>query len=353
MATKWNGKGAPPSKAAAEEYMKAHHVASSEIKDALAAYDAEFKYDRHPSTAKALANLGDQSRNAVTRQRTSSENKAKDAAEPKTRKPATASRSAASAPKGKTKTDANGLPSLEDFTGTSSHGQPLLPYTAGADVLAGVKVRDAHTGKMRAPRYHELGTLLPVTEGWSPEKTAALQQQMLTIGLYGTNKTRLGTWGSADQEAMAALLTEANVTGRTRTEQLHEWMIHPPTPEELGIALGKEKKPATLRLTNPADVRASAETVSQQLLGHIDTGIVNSAASGYNALESSAQTAANDVANSDTGGSSYDAPTPAAYLEDKIRREKPLEVGAHQFLSTWNNFLSLLGPGGGRLQAEA
>lgn len=321
-AKKWDGRGDPPSKAAAIAWLKSQGVDMT---------DAAYWWSDPRAETRTAAQMGKDARALV-------------ATQPKAKAKAAPAKAAASntSTKGKApaKTGDAALVTPPDLSGAGTNDQPLLPYTAGADVLAAVPAR-----------YHESDTVRPQKEGWGPEKIQLLQQQMADAGLYGSNSHVVGHWFAADQEALTALLTEANVNRRSMTDQLKEWSIRPPTPDDLRRILGtKAKPPLTVQLTNPMDVQTSAENVSQQLLGYTDRGFVNSAPAGYNAAETTAQTAAYDTANATAGGTSYQAPDMTSFLENKLRKEKPLEVDANSFLNTWDNFLNMLGPGGGHLQ---
>lgn len=238
-----------------------------------------------------------------------------------------------------------GLPPLDATL--SSKGSPLWPYEVGADTVTGLEVENRATSrffpgasKKVGARYYEADTLEPLR--WSPEQRAQMQRSLWQIGLYGDKKVRLGSWSSDDQKAFAMLLTQANVDGREWFEQLAEWKRRPPT-ELLSTLAGEGKAKPTLQVSNPIDIRTAAEKVSEGLIGRRDRTFVEGAVPALQAQEIGAQRAEIAEAEAGGGGTITAAPGGEAFLADKLRREKPVEVDGYAFLGGFETFLDMIG----------
>lgn len=242
-------------------------------------------------------------------------------------------------------TDGFGDPS--DFGGgLSTRGAPLWP---GDNAALGVdlEVENRATSRLlpggserTKARYFDQDTLEPLR--WSAEQRAQMQRALWQIGLYGDKKVRLGSWSADDQEAFKKLLTEANVSGREWFEQLAEWKRRPPL-ELLADMAGERKQKPTIQLTNPVDIRAAAESVSQKLIGRRDRAFVEASPKAIHKQETGAQRAAIGDAEAGGGGTLIAAPGGEAFLEDQLRREKPIEVDGYAFLGGFETFLDMIG----------
>lgn len=235
----------------------------------------------------------------------------------------------------------------------ASRGAPLLPYqVSDPSALDGVTFQDnslvgkaaaAATGKKQGRvgvRYYEQDTLTPLQ--WSPELRAQLQRSLYEIGLYGKDKVTLGSWGAADQAAFSELLSQANVDGREWFEQMAFWRAHPPQDLLSKIAGTQPKKP-TFQVSNPIDIRTAAESVSQGLTGRVDRGFVDTSVGGYQQAEKAAQEATYNDQAAGGGGTTTAQPQMQNYLQDRIRREQPLQVDGYSFLNGFDTFLGMVG----------
>lgn len=229
---------------------------------------------------------------------------------------------------------------------TPSRGAVLLPYDvsdpATLDTLdfENQSATRVLPGRERTKaRYYEQDTLAPLR--WSPEQRAQMQRAMHQIGLYGKRKVRLGSWGAADQAAFAELLVAANVEGRMWFEQLAEWKRRPPV-ELLEEMAGDTPKKPTIQVSNPLDVRAAAAAVDQELTGGGDIGFAQRQIGAYQAAESGAQMAVYGDQDAGGGGTVVDAPSVEQFMADKLRREKPIDVGAYSFLKSFNVFADMM-----------
>jgi hypothetical protein len=225
-----------------------------------------------------------------------------------------------------------GLPA--DFLANGGKGLALLPYDASPEALEGWTVKDWNTSKQVPVRYYERDAVQEPNK-WSSEKLVQMQAALYQLGLYGPNgRYTVGTWDLADQKAYTKLLMAANISGRTAREQLDEWHIRPP---DLATVLGDQK--GSVHLTNPADIRKSARDVSKNLLGKVDRSFVEAAPAAYQGEQLAAGEAT-------LGGASVvtDEGSMVGSLEERLRREKPIEVDGHSFVNQYQNFIKLLGP---------
>lgn len=255
-----------------------------------------------------------------------------------------------------TSTDSGGIGSdlgIPALGSAGSDGAPLLPYKTTSDFdqtqltfqnNSQLTPDDLnHPGQMIPARYHEADALAPLK--WSPELRAQLQTAFYNIGLYGNDKVTLGSWGANDQGAFAELLKTSNVNGLTWYEQLANWKARPPQ-DLLQKIKGATAKPL-VHLTNPDDIRSVARTVSQNLLGQDDPNFVASSVAAVNANESGYQQSQVDAAAAGGGQAVIDPGNPQNVLSEKLRREQPLKVDGNTFVNKFQSFLGMLGEQGG------
>jgi hypothetical protein len=131
--------------------------------------------------------------------------------------------------------------------------------------------------------------------------------------------------------------------GRTWADQLAYWKIVPPTAL-LAKIKGGQNKP-TIQVSNPVDIRTTAEKVSQGLTGRVDRGFAEGAVAGYQGQEVAAQQGAIADQQAGGGGTVTQAPSMQGYLEDKLRREQPLEVDGYSFLNAFQTLQQMMGAG--------
>ena len=227
-----------------------------------------------------------------------------------------------------------GLAKSERDSGLTGPGKPMIDHSLAGGYSTGKFVAGA--------RYFEQDTLEPIK--WTPERRADLQLLMHQIGLYGDAKTTLGRWDVQDQQTFAELLTQANVSGLTWVEQLAEWRRHPPLAllDKIKAGGGGSAGPQSVTVTSPTDILKTGQDVSQSVLGRVDAGIVNATVSPYQSLERGAGTDAVNAAG--TEGSVLTAPpSVSAFVEDKIRREHPIEADGYSFLGQFQSFMQMLG----------
>lgn len=240
-----------------------------------------------------------------------------------------------------------------------TRGEPLWPYAGGGTEGLTVKdqskavptsqerndprednPRNTNFGGQIGARYYEKDALQPLR--WSPERVAELQRTMQEIGLYGDKKVRLGSWGAADQDALAAVMADSNTKGLTWQETLVRWKREPPV-DLIESIKGEQPSQPTIRVTNPLDIRQASEAVSQSLTGAVDRQFAQGMVGGYQGAEIGAQQAVITDQDMGGGGVEADAPSVQAYAENQLRLQKPLEVDGYQFMSQFETFLDMLG----------
>lgn len=243
-------------------------------------------------------------------------------------------------------------------SGGSGRGAPLWPFDTSMltpEESAALTVESTGTigpsgmpwqksGGRTPPLYFEADLVAPVR--WSAERRADLQRLMHELGLYGDQKIRLGSWTSADQKAFATVLEQSNMGGTRYVETLARWRKNG-LPEDIAAALADEKaqgpKRPTIQVANPLDIRQTAEAVSQRLTGEVDRGFAQSTVGPYQSADAAAQGAVYNDQDAGGGGRTTQAPSIEAFAEDRLRREKPIEVDGYQFLGQFQNFLSMIG----------
>lgn len=361
MADKWNGKGRPPSKQAAIEWMRAQGVTR------LQHYWVE-----NPGGSKAtkddadnLDALGRNARSVVTEY-------TKDDANTSRAQTKATSKDAVAAVKNKADKNADGTISadekqvytaqggnpsdLEAFLAggpgaSSGKGAPLLPYAIPTDLDPTTlkfdnRSRNSDKNKRNegrpaqiGARYYEADTLTPLK--WSEERRAELQRTLFGMGLYGDKQIRLGSWSKDDQAIFAELLTSANVNGRTMADELDEWKRVPPA--EL-LAQLKSQAPAkpTLHVSNPVDIRAAAAQADQSTMGGGNLPFVQGAPAAYQPTEIAAQQAVTTDQAAGGGGTVTDQASAPEFFADKARREHPVEVGGYSYLKAFDQFANFI-----------
>lgn len=244
----------------------------------------------------------------------------------------------------------------------TTRGAPLWPYDVSGlsdDELGGITVdnksftdsllqtihkqitgQDLPIGRVNA-RYYAKDALAPLR--WSAEQRADLQRLMHGLGLYGDKQIRLGTWTAQDQDVFTAVLEYSNVGGTRWAETLSGWRKAGLPPELADKIKQAQPKRPTIQVTNPMDIRQAAVDVSRELTGEVDRGFAEGSVGGYQGQEIAAQQGVYGDQEAGGGGTVTAAPSMGAYLEDKLRRENPIEVDGYQFLGQFQNFLSMMG----------
>lgn len=213
--------------------------------------------------------------------------------------------------------------------GASDRGEVLLPYE-GVD--PNLYEDFDNPGRKGLGAYRARDALAPGRKSWSPEKLAAMQRTFASLGLYGGKTVVTGTYDGLTQAIFTKLLKDANVSGRTWTQQLSEWQIRPPKVADEG------KAPNVV--SNPIDIRKTAGSVVTNLVGGGEEyrGFVNDAVAPVQAN----QLAYGQGMDGTNGGTVTQAPDMEAFLEDKMRREHPIDVAGNSFLSVFDKFANFI-----------
>jgi hypothetical protein len=249
------------------------------------------------------------------------------------------------------------LPDLKGFAqGGGERGEALWPFpTQGMtpEEIAAITVQNKSRrkgavngvvpdaqGRVGA-RYLASSTIVPLK--WSQERRADLQRVMHGLGLYGDEKVTLGSWDEKDTDAFATILQYSNVEGLSYIETLAGWrQTGIPAELQAKIKSGAPKRP-TIQVTSPLDIRKAAQETSRELIGRVDTGFAEGVVKPYQAAEAGAQGAVYGNQEAGGGGTVTQEASLGAFAEDKLRREKPLEVDGYQFLNQFQGFLSMIG----------
>lgn len=193
------------------------------------------------------------------------------------------------------------------------------------------------------PRYLNGDEFTPGSQ--SPEDVARLQRRLWQAGLLDDDFS-VGVWDSASVRGYRALLTFANSSGLEWQEALARYgeMFDAETGGRFRPGDQAPEAPLPIRLTNPADVRNTAENVARHLLGrsNIDPAFVERMVAAYHTAETSYQRTV------DAGGTAVSPPDLASFLGDAVRNENPTEVQAHTVAGqVADDFMSIIGGFGG------
>ncbi|MDP9389132.1 MAG: hypothetical protein M3Q48_14735 [Actinomycetota bacterium] len=189
------------------------------------------------------------------------------------------------------------------------------------------------------PRYHEGHDYLPAT--LSVEDRAALQRAMLAAGVYDRNdRVRIGLWDDTSRQAYRRVLELANASGMDVGGALNAWARMPPAEDTV------MRKPLTVRVANPADLRQVMRTASRRTMGRYASDEETEAfVSAFQAAQAQAQRA--EYALDETGGVVTAPPDPATFAEQRIRELYPAEAFAADLADTGAEFFDLLDSIGG------
>lgn len=234
-------------------------------------------------------------------------------------------------------------PPTATTTGRAPIGVPE-GYTAGKQPTVGYgdTLPENPEGQgLRSPRYFEGAELRPAN--WTPDQIADLQKKMAEAGLL-KGKFRLGYWDGASQKAYTALLSYANQSGRTATASLDELRTHPEQGDD-----GEGRPPLATKTTSPDDLRNTFRDVTRKLTGfQLPDEELAKYISAYNQVELERQRQEYAITDPEgQGGNVVTIPDPSAYIEERMRKERPVDVGSHEIASRANEFYDLLGSFGG------
>lgn len=189
--------------------------------------------------------------------------------------------------------------------------------------------------KTVAPRYKEGAQYDPA--GWSRERIAELQMQMVKAGLL-TGQFALGRWDDASSDAYKSVLSYANRAGLRMQEALDAIKANP-TPDDAG----PKRAPLVVQLSNEADLRTIADKVATDAIGH---GFTPAELAQYilqqHGAERAEQTAAYNA--TETGGTVTAAPNAQVAATDLARELHPQEFEATGLVNLAKSFLDGIRP---------
>lgn len=214
----------------------------------------------------------------------------------------------------------------EDYTAVIEN--PVLQDRTSSPTAVEAAARDRFIE--RAPRYFEGDEFKPAQLG--PASIAELQRQMVEAGLL-TDSFRLGVWDSATVAAYRDLLSYANASGLTDRQALLRYRAG----EQVGEP---ERAPLVIQQSNPEELRRVFRQAVIETLGvGWDRGRIDQAVQAYMAEEARVQREAYDLEL--TGGTITNIPSPETFIEERARREEPVEAQVHDTLDFVQQFMSL------------
>jgi hypothetical protein len=175
----------------------------------------------------------------------------------------------------------------------------------------------------------------------SPGQVARLQDILAGIGLL--TEYRRGYWDPNSQKAYREVLEYANGAGITDEMEAIRRIAE---TGALGgkIGGGRTRAPLTVRKSNPLDIKSAADAVAQNVLGR---GLTNDELpqiiAAIQQMETSVQTQAYNM--DETGGTVTEAPSLAAFVEQKLRIQNPGEAQDMDVSGQVNNLMDIFGMG--------
>lgn len=237
-------------------------------------------------------------------------------------------------------------PAITSTTGTTSRPKPLgVPeYVMGPD---GQPTPYAVPGGIQGD---VLGVPIPSVpilphffdgDEWRPAslppgQIARLQDLLAGVGLL--DEYRRGYWDANSQKAYREVLEFANASGigdeATAIRRIAE-------TGGLG-EVTKPRAPLTVRRSNPLDIKKGADDVARSVLGRkLRDDELPTIISAIQALETQAQTQAYNA-----DATVVEPPSLAAFVEQKLRVDNPVEARTQDELGVGNEFFDLLSGGG-------
>jgi hypothetical protein len=194
---------------------------------------------------------------------------------------------------------------------------------------------------LQPARYFEGDELLPAN--LSPSDVAKLQKELADAGLL-KGKFRLGFWDAASQKAYSEALAYANQTGTSIQRAIGDLKTHPEQGDD------KIRAPLVTKTSSPEELRSTFRDVSRKLLGRqLSDAELSPYINAYNQVELQRQREAYAIEDpAGQGGNVMGIPDPSSFIEERMRTEHPVDVGAHSIASRANEFYDLLGSFGGQ-----
>lgn len=214
----------------------------------------------------------------------------------------------------------------------------------------------------RAPRYGpETGaTARNLLRDLGPEDIARVQEAMKAVGLMPDGKFALGLADPRTTAGFQRLLGYANEVGQDWQTALNEFEASAAAAQAAELAAEQEKvrqgRVSRIRQSAPQTVDQAADEAFKVALGRKPTAAQRARfRTAYLGYERRAQqqefaqlAAAEDaaLAGRDSTITTTDPVSLSAYAEDYAQAENPAEAGAMDVSRTFDEFLTMLNPGG-------
>lgn len=183
-----------------------------------------------------------------------------------------------------------------------------------------------------APRYRKGDENKPPRN--SPEYIAGYQQELIAAGLLKKG-FRAGRWDEETIKAWKKVLEYANRAGLSAREALNELKDSPLIDLD-----GAEGRARIIELTPRTDIETVAERLGPELLGRkLTENELVALVSGFNALESSAQTNAYNAYDAGAG-TVTGAPQLQSYIEQQAKQVAPDDYQARRMADLSEQFLA-------------
>lgn len=184
---------------------------------------------------------------------------------------------------------------------------------------------------------------------------ASLQQQMYEAGLYpdgyysGKNQITPGSYDDDSFKVWSGVVQTAARAEKTPSEVLGDLIASRGRSGVTGGAGGGSggsmRAPFSPVVTNPLDIRDTAQVVAKKTLGRqFSDAELDRFVSSFQGMETGAQSTNYNAAAA--GGTTTAAPSMQTAAENAARTAAPAEAGAHDLASVYDMFTQLLGGGG-------
>ncbi len=247
-------------------------------------------------------------------------------------------------------TTGNSPPTTANFIGPAGYELPdsfkAHPMTSG---LADDYAQDI------SPQYHVTDELIPLKESWSPDRIAALQNQMVSSGLLKPRNYQLGFWDAPSIAAYRELLGYSNVSGQDYTTTLANFQATISKFGDTTTGANRVRQPFISELTDPNTLRDTLDAVSVRTMGR---GLTEQEKShfvdSFRATQQQAQQSKYDMAgalDTTTGaytgaGGSVTAPDEQSAASAFVKSTNPDAVKEYNYLNAFKAFQGLLSGSG-------
>lgn len=217
---------------------------------------------------------------------------------------------------------------VRNLPGTPSRDYPILA-PAGADLMGQFGL-DLGTSFSKQPQY-------VAGDEWKPGSNPDfnyrrdLQYKLLQLNLFDSEaEFRVGEWGPETAAAYARALAAANSSFMT----IEEWMEQAIANPAMAIKAkgGSTRKPLTVVVTDPEDLKATARGVASTLFGRnvkLPDEFMQQMINDYQALQRERQIQNYNM--EEVGGEMVDIPDQQAYISNRIEQQYPMQTQQDEF----------------------